>query len=75
MAKYVENCIVLGTEKLVKKSKGGEMHDSSKSSEKFNLVENVVYRPVHCNCCGTEVGIFEERNSTYHLFNIIPGNG
>ncbi|XP_008787054.2 E2F-associated phosphoprotein isoform X2 [Phoenix dactylifera] len=74
-AMFVLNCKVkidqiLRQGKRKSRKPKGRM-SSNKSPE--NLEHDVVFRPVCCSVCSTEVGVFDG-DEVYHFFNVIPSN-
>ena len=37
-------------------------------------VEYEVFKPVECNSCKAEVGVYEEKEEIYHFFNILASH-
>lgn len=80
-AMFVRNCTVrtdqiLREGKQEKKSKRKRKTNAGPdlgSSEPKDDAQGLIYRPVCCLVCSTEVGVLDEEE-VYHFFNVIPSN-
>ncbi|KAH0469478.1 hypothetical protein IEQ34_001036 [Dendrobium chrysotoxum] len=74
-AMFVVNCSVrtdqILREPSKRKRKSKKLIDSGKSQQ--DLDNDVIFRPVCCSVCSTEVGVFD-KDEVYHFFNVIPSN-
>ncbi|XP_010918405.2 uncharacterized protein [Elaeis guineensis] len=74
-AMFVLNCNVKTDQILRQGKRKSRKPNGCMSSEKSreNLENDVVFWPVCCSVCSTEVGVFDE-DEVYHFFNVIPSN-
>ncbi|XP_020573082.1 E2F-associated phosphoprotein [Phalaenopsis equestris] len=74
-AMFVVNCTIrtdqILREQSKSKRKSKKLSDSGKFHQDYN--DNMVFHPVCCSVCSTEVGVFD-KDEVYHFFNVIPSN-
>ncbi|KAI0528722.1 hypothetical protein KFK09_001264 [Dendrobium nobile] len=74
-AMFVVNCTVrtdqILREPSKRKRKSKKLIDSGKIQQ--DLHNDVIFRPVCCSVCSTEVGAFD-KDEVYHFINVIPSN-
>ncbi|KAG0493715.1 hypothetical protein HPP92_004709 [Vanilla planifolia] len=65
-AMFVLNCKVRNDQILREQSR-------RKSKNRVESGSEIVFSPVCCSVCSTEVGVFD-KDEVYHFFNVIPSN-
>ncbi|XP_077220963.1 E2F-associated phosphoprotein isoform X2 [Tasmannia lanceolata] len=65
-AMFVVNCKIKNDQILRQSERKPRKGTSSTGSER-----DVIFRPVCCSVCSTEVGVFDE-DEVYHFFNVLP---
>lgn len=68
---FVFNCKIVEGEQL----KVAKCIDEKAKAKKKNLpVEFETYKPVECEICHSEVGVYDERDEIYYFFNILASH-
>jgi hypothetical protein len=60
--------------KKFKKKKISKEESTSQVEPSQALKEYDIFRPVTCQICNTEVGVYEEKEELYHFFNVIASH-
>jgi hypothetical protein len=60
--------------KKFKKKKISKEESKSQIEPNQVLKEYDIFRPVMCQICNTEVGVYEEKGELYHFFNVIASH-
>jgi len=60
--------------KKFKKKKISKEESTSQVEPCQALKEYDIFRPVTCQICNTEVGVYEEKEELYHFFNVIASH-
>lgn len=67
-AMFVTNCSIR-RDQILRQPK----QKPRKSRRRVDAEKDVVFYPVCCSVCSTEVGVFDE-DEIYHFFDVIPSN-
>ena len=64
---FVFNCHIKKDEQL-------KMPKNDANSKKNDLVEYETYKPVECEICKTEVGVYDDKDEIYYFFNVLASH-